>query len=291
MGGEMGLAREAGGNAFWLALPLDVAHGTDPISLAHVTRRPTRRATVLLVEDVASNRELTAALLRREGHRVDLAENGFAALDLAATRAYDIILMDVHMPGIDGIETARRIRRLAGPASQVPIVALTGTSTTDDRKSGIDAAMDAVLLKPVMPDDLTAILRRFIMPWLHEHCPAQPVLIAAGVLDEARVAALRDGLAPGMFARLMEQCIADMEERLPHLTAAVGSDPQAARGAAHALAGMAGSYGLAQFEALMREVMRAVDADDTALAAHRVSTAAAARDDGALALRAVMRAG
>ncbi len=291
MGGEMGLAREAGGNAFWLSLPLDIARGYEAVSPEAVARRRTRRASILLVEDVASNRELTAALLRREGHRVDLAENGFTALERASTRIYDLILMDVHMPGIDGIETTRRIRRLPGPAGSVPVIALTGTSTSDDRQAGIDTAMDAVLLKPVMPEDLTAMLRRFVMPWLHEHAPRHQSLAAPGILDESRVAALRDGLAPGMFARLMEQCIADMEERLPTVAVAVRDDPASVRAAAHALAGMAGSYGLAQFEALMREVMRAADAGDFSAVAQRIDGAATALDVGATALRAVMRAG
>ncbi len=292
MGGEMGLAREAGGNAFWLSLPLDLAHGSAALCPASVARRRTRRSSILLVEDVASNRELTAALLRRDGHRVDLAENGFVALELAGTRLYDLILMDVHMPGIDGIETTRRIRRLPGAAGRVPVVALTGTSTSDDRKEGIDAAMDAVLLKPVMPDDLNAMLRRFVMPWLHEHGRVEPAgLAAAGVLDGARVAALRDGLAPGMFARLMEQCIADMIERLPGLARAVTDNPGTVHAAAHALAGMAGSYGLAQFEDLMRDLMRAADAGDFEAAARLAGGAAGTLDTGATALRAIMRAG
>ena len=294
MGGEIGLAHEAGGNAFWLSLPLDLAHGEEAVSPRAVCRRRTRRAAILLVEDVASNRELTAALLRREGHRVDLAENGFVALDLAASHLYDLILMDVHMPGIDGIETARRIRRLPGPAGTVPVVALTGTTTSDDRKAGIDAAMDAVLLKPVMPDDLTVMLRRFVMPWLHEHAmPAPAALALPGRLDDARIAALRDGLAPGMFARLMEQCVTDMEERLPHLAEAARTDPPPAslRADAHALAGMAGSYGFAQFETLMRDLMLAIDRHDRASIVRLVAAASPALDIGATALRAVMRAG
>ena len=294
MGGEIGLAPEAGGNAFWLSLPLDLAHGEEAVSPEAVHRRRTRRAAILLVEDVASNRELTAALLRRDGHRVDLAENGFVALERAACRPYDLILMDVHMPGIDGIETARRIRRMPGPSGAVPVVALTGTTTSDDRKAGIDAAMDAVLLKPVMPEDLTATLRRFTMPWLHEHPIAlSPAFAPPGVLDDDRVTALRDGLAPGMFARLMEQCVADMEERLPHLVeaAAISPPPASLRAHAHALAGMAGSYGFAQFEALMRDLMQAADRDDRPAITRLAAAAGPALETGAMALRAVMRAG
>ena len=293
MGGEIGLACEAGGNAFWLSVPLDLAHRTEPVC-AQALRRHMRRAAILLVEDVASNRELTAALLRREGHRVDIAENGFVALACAARHPYDLILMDVHMPGIDGIETTSRIRRLPGPAGTVPIVALTGTTLGDDRNSALDAIMDAVLLKPVLPETLTATLRRLVMPWLHDPAAARPAALAPpGILHDALVAALRDGLAPGIFARLMEQCLADMADRLPHLAEAARLDPPSAslRAETHALAGMAGSYGLAQFEALMHNLRLAVDRHDRASINHLVAAASPTLDIGAAALRAATHGG
>ena len=292
MGGEIGLAREGEGNAFWFSLPIDAAHGDGGVVPSAVARRPARRGRLLLVEDVASNRELTAALLRREGHRVDVAENGFIAFELATSTAYDLILMDIHMPGIDGIETARRIRALPAPLGQVPIVALTGTSSTEERLSGLDGALDAVLLKPVRPEDLLDTLRRYLEPWT-----AQPGLagrareaLAAGVLDGARIAALRDGLAPGMFARLMAQCVADMKERLPEMNRAAADGTPALREAAHALAGMAGSYGLAEFEQRMRAVMRAAEAGAGEEAMRLAAGAAAALDEGEAALRAFMQA-
>jgi CheY-like chemotaxis protein len=273
-------------------VPLDPARGDGGVVPADALRRPMARARLLLVEDVQSNRELAAALLRREGHRVDLAENGFAAVELAARQPYDAVLMDIHMPGIDGVEAARRIRALPGPAGRVPIIALTGTSSTEERMLRVQGAMDAVLMKPVRAEDLFATLRRFTDPCVAPRQSGAPGrdLAVTEALDVARIEALRDGLAPGVFSRLLEQCLADMDERLPGLAAAADGGPGALREAAHALAGMAGSYGLVAFERQMRAVMRASDAGDVAAAAQLAAAAAPAFSEGKVALLAFLRA-
>ena len=154
----------------------------------------------------------------------------------------------------------------------------------------VEGAMDAVLMKPVRPDDLMAMLRRFVDPWLPDAGEATgAVVVPPGVLDADRVAALRDGLAPGMFARLMEQCVVDMEERLPSLSAPLPENAPAVRMAAHALAGMAGSYGLAAFEERMRGIIRAVDGGDLAEAHRLVGDVGDMLVTGAMALRACMQ--
>jgi signal transduction histidine kinase/FixJ family two-component response regulator len=282
MGGEIGHAPEAGGNAFWLTLPLEPARGEDGVGSAAALRRHGRPARVLLVEDVASNRDLTAALLRRHGHRVDLAADGITAVERASTVLYDVILMDIHMPGIDGAEAARRIRALDGPAGRVAIVALTGTSASAAGIARLEGTMDAVLLKPTRSEDLFAVLQRFTDPWLAR--PAQPVHAArdtAAVLDAARIDSLRDGLAPAHFARLVEQCLAELEHRLRALVPGEGL-----REGAHALAGMAASYGLCAFENLMR---RLIDpAADEAAITRTLAEAEAALAQAAKALRATL---
>jgi hypothetical protein len=120
--------------------------------------------------------------------------------------------------------------------------------------------------------------------------PAAHAKVASGELDGARVVALRDGLAPGVFSRLLEQCLADMDERLPLLAAAAELGGENLRETAHGLAGMAGSYGLVGFERQMRAIMRAADVGDGADVARLAAEAVPCFIEGKAALLAFLRA-
>ena len=291
MGGRIGLAEEAGGNLFWFTVPLATPSTVlDGVTAAQVDRRPLRRARILLVEDVAANRNLTAALLRRDGHRVDMAESGVVAVRMAAADAYDLVLMDIHMPGIDGVEAATRIRRLPPPAGSVPIVALTGSGDISGSATRPGAVMAGVLTKPVAPELLEATLRRIMEPAVPV-APPRPAEPAPGdALDRARIAELHGGLAPRMFATLVEQCLDDIGLRLPDLAAALARGAMTELGeVAHALAGMADGYGLAGIARRMRAVMQAGASDAAAGLAALVDGAEAEFARDAAAIRQYLR--
>jgi signal transduction histidine kinase/ActR/RegA family two-component response regulator/HPt (histidine-containing phosphotransfer) domain-containing protein len=272
MGGRIGLDPSPsaddplGGNEFWVTLPLAPAQHAgwpDGIEVDRL-QRPTRRASVLLVEDVASNRMLTAALLRRDGHRVDLAESGAEAIRLAASRPYDVVFMDLMMPGMDGCETARRIRGLPGPEGRLPIVALTARDMHGNPAELLDAGMNLLLAKPIRPDDLSEALAAIVWP-VTAHLPAAPTASAVppSLIDTVRLADVQRGLPAGLFAVLVDQCIGDMRARLLLLRQALDAgDADAVTHAAHALAGMAGGYALAALERRMRAVMTAGKSGD-----------------------------
>ncbi|MDO9706729.1 response regulator [Paracraurococcus lichenis] len=123
--------------------------------------RPLR---LLVVDDVRPNRLLIRALLVPEGHVVEEAADGPAALAaLAAGPPPDAVLLDVHMPGMDGHEVAAAIRALPGPAGRVPIIALTGDIRAEDIAAARAAGMDDHLAKPVDRARLLAVLAR-VMP-------------------------------------------------------------------------------------------------------------------------------
>lgn len=113
---------------------------------------------VLLAEDNQINAVLATTIIRRSGHLVDVAPNGLAAVEAAKSGEYDLILMDMHMPEMDGLEATRRIRRLDGPMRRAPIIALTANAMTADRQKCIAAGMDDFLSKPFEPLDLTNLL-------------------------------------------------------------------------------------------------------------------------------------
>ncbi|MFN0022518.1 MAG: response regulator [Parvularculaceae bacterium] len=116
---------------------------------------------VLLAEDNQINAVLATTLIRRGGHKVDVAANGVEAVAAAAAGGYDLIFMDMHMPEMDGLEASRRIRALPAPAGATPIVALTANAMAADRQKCLAAGMNDFLSKPFEPDDLTAMLAKW----------------------------------------------------------------------------------------------------------------------------------
>ncbi|MEM1177981.1 MAG: ATP-binding protein [Acidobacteriota bacterium] len=109
---------------------------------------------VLVVEDNEINQLVTAAFLRQLGHSVTLAPSGARALTLYGERAFDLVLMDIEMPDMDGYDITARIRSLEGPRSEVPILAVTAHALQQDREASIDAGMDGYLSKPLRMQQL-----------------------------------------------------------------------------------------------------------------------------------------
>ncbi len=122
---------------------------------------PDRRLRILLAEDNQINAVLATALIKRAGHHVDVAVNGMEAIDALKRTAYDLVFMDMHMPEMDGIEAARRIRALGPPISRTPIVALTANAMPSDRMKCLAAGMDDFLPKPFDPGDFHAMLDKY----------------------------------------------------------------------------------------------------------------------------------
>lgn len=158
MGGGLGHEDNVGGGSvFWLDLPivigadesfLAVASSPDMHGAAPV---PTPSMRILVVDDLAMNREIAGAFLRAAGHKVIYAENGTTAVATAASGDFDVVLMDVRMPGMDGLEATRRIRALAGPRARVPVVALTAQAFKEQIEECLRAGMNSHLAKPFTP--------------------------------------------------------------------------------------------------------------------------------------------
>ncbi|MBB3139272.1 response regulator [Halomonas organivorans] len=124
----------------------------EPVAPATVTPR-----RVLLVEDGRINQQVACDLLRQRGHAVVLAENGREAVDTVAREAFDVVLMDIHMPVMDGLEAARAIR---GAGYRLPIVAMTASATREDRERCLAAGMDDFVSKPFRAAELYAAVER-----------------------------------------------------------------------------------------------------------------------------------
>jgi len=120
---------------------------------------PNNEIEILLVEDNPVNQLFARRLMEKRGHRVRVESDGRAALAAIEEAAFDLVLMDVQMPVMDGWEAARRIRaRELGTASHIPIIAMTAHAMSGDRETCFKAGMDGYVAKPVNPDELFAAI-------------------------------------------------------------------------------------------------------------------------------------
>jgi two-component system, sensor histidine kinase and response regulator len=191
---------------------------------------------VLLAEDDEFSAELMEKLLAGRGHRVRLATNGREALALAGQEAFDLMLLDLHMPELDGIEVVRAVRereRVAG--GHLPVIALTARSRKEDRDRCLAAGMDDFLTKPIRPSDLLAAIDR-VAPSPKVSLPAQPdSRESVSLLDP--IAVLR---ACGDDEEVLQRMCRALRTYLPDRLAQVGnalrdSDVSRLREAAHKL--------------------------------------------------------
>jgi two-component system, sensor histidine kinase len=156
MGGDLTVTSTPGrGASFRLAIVLPIA-AADTAGATHAqqTKTPTRRLTVLCTEDNPYGRVILNTILTELGHRADFVASGEEAVE-AVKRGYDVVLMDVTLPGIDGLEATRRIRALPGDASRTPIVGISGRTEIGDEAAARAAGMDSYLHKPVSPSALS----------------------------------------------------------------------------------------------------------------------------------------
>ena len=161
MGGEIGCESEVGqGSMFWFAIATEWAESSQKAKEVQPTRR--LQGHLLVVEDNAVNRMLIGAYLDEFGLTYEMVETGASAIMALASNSYDLVLMDIMMPELDGVQTTQRCRLLHGPAAEVPIIALTAKAMKGDREKFLASGMNGYVSKPIRGRELHAALAPFL---------------------------------------------------------------------------------------------------------------------------------
>jgi two-component system, sensor histidine kinase and response regulator len=209
------------------------------------------RGRVLLVDDSGLNQLVTRTQLETLEYSVDVADDGRQALEALARSEYGAVLMDCHMPQMDGFEASARIREREGGRRHTPIIALTADTSEEDRARCLAAGMDDFLTKPVQLDELGAVLSQ----WTHS---------GLDKLDPSSLRSLRALRQPGKpdpVPSLVEVFVDEGRARVAECRRALTSyDQPALRAAAHALKGSSGTFGAVELQRVAAELERTPDA-------------------------------
>jgi signal transduction histidine kinase len=165
-GGRIGVDSTPGlGSCFWFELSFSQPSATERIqNMPATVPLATRALHILLAEDNEINQKVAVALLKKSGHTVHIAQNGYEAVLAVQNQSFDVILMDMHMPEMEGLTATRAIRCLPTPVSSLPIVALTAAGSLSDIQTCMDAGMDYFLVKPFRMERLGSILHELSGP-------------------------------------------------------------------------------------------------------------------------------
>jgi signal transduction histidine kinase/DNA-binding response OmpR family regulator len=274
MEGEIGIVSEEGkGSRFWFEAVLPTATSAinpSAIAGAAAAESPRRSLRVLLAEDNTVNQRVARALLSKAGHRVDVVENGHDAAEAVRTGRYDIVLMDIEMPDMGGIEATKRIRALAAPQGKVAIIAMTAHALAGSRDQFIAAGMNDYIAKPFSPSDLLALIERVAAAPIGSILPEAPSPAKGNVPTEAaspapqpvfdptRLDELRAALDERKFAGMVVEFTRGLEVHVARLLRLLehGSWAEAAQ-QAHDLVSVAGNVGAARLSGLARDIERA----------------------------------
>ena len=159
MGGDLKVTSKKGrGTAFRLTVPVDRVAAAPQTERGGARATPRRALSILCAEDNPYGRVVMNTILGELGHRVDFVETGEAAVQAAGRGGYDAVLMDVALPGLDGVEATRRIRALPGQAAQVPVIGISGRSGSGEEAAARAAGMNFYFTKPVSPGRLAQAL-------------------------------------------------------------------------------------------------------------------------------------
>jgi PAS domain S-box-containing protein len=246
MGGSIDFVSEPGvETTFWCDIPLRPieAQSAGNAVTSNIQMPPQK---ILVAEDNTTNQLVIQRLLQKMGHQVDVVNNGVEAVEAVASRSYDLVLMDVSMPLLDGIEATRQIRALDGNRSRIRVIALTANTMQEDIDTCLAAGMDDFLSKPIVLQKLEAALSYRTLATISGSETDHPT---AGKDDDGsaqleRLSQLESEVGAETMPELLSACVTDLTRTLEELRNALHEgDFKAIGRAAHSMRGVGVTLG------------------------------------------------
>ena len=228
---------------------------------------PQGRGRILLAEDNEINTLLAVTILKESGYTVDCVVNGQEAVEAVQQSAFDLILMDMQMPKMDGLQATRIIRALPSSASTTPIIAMTANAMRKDQDACIAAGMNDFISKPIDPEAFLSVVARFMGAelWDDEEGVAPASTKKVDDVDIEKLASLARMLPPDRMRKVVESYLGAAAIRLERIEELIRTDDfvSVAR-EAHDLKGTSGNFGACRLQALAEQLERACLACDDA---------------------------
>ncbi|MGB0438892.1 MAG: ATP-binding protein, partial [Paracoccaceae bacterium] len=264
MGGEISVSSTVGrGSQFRVRVPVEVADvaAIAPPKAIVDTRAPnTPAARILVVEDNDINAVVLREMLEQMGHRVELADSGESGLMASAHETFDLILMDISMPGMDGTEVARKVRAGGGPNQATSIIAQTAHARPEDRDLFEASGMQDVLLKPITRTKLETLLAKHLNGNILDEAPAP--IQTEDLLDLALLDELIDTMGQNPTRNIAKRCEDELRALQASLTtylaAPAETDAEALAKQAHKTAGTCALLGAMALHSTLKSVETAV---------------------------------
>lgn len=266
MGGTIGVESQEGkGSRFWFRFALPGIWGERSVEedVASAAPATVPKLRILLADDNATNQLVASRMLLASGHEVVTVNNGREALEAAAKERFDVLLTDISMPEMDGIEATKEIRKLPEPYCSIPIVALTANAISGDRERFLGAGMNEYLTKPLRRGDINACLAG-----LFGVSQAKPAVKAAAdaaqgpasfpLLDASELERLAEETSPEVVPLVVDEYLTEMKRRLDEVLAAMREENfSELQKVTHAIAGASASAGARR----LRETAKRVELD------------------------------
>jgi signal transduction histidine kinase/CheY-like chemotaxis protein len=252
--------------------PVKDAQPAEPVAAApSETPAPAdTRGRVLLAEDNEINVMVARTLLESAGYAVECVGDGLAAVEAVKARVFDVILMDMQMPRMGGIEAARAIKAMPPPAGHTPIVAMTANAMREDKEACTEAGMVEFVTKPINPDTFLGVVARFSSTelWLEgddDESEAETATEQAAELDEEKLDALAKVLPPDRYNAMLLAYLSNTRGTLQRVEAAAEKlDFKTIRREVHDLKSNSGTFGAMRVFTLSEQLERACQASDDA---------------------------
>ena len=272
MGGDIWVeAAGDEGSVFIVRLPLPPVEGNPTLASEDLSAQAAageRPLNILVVEDNSINRLVVREMLEQAGHVVDEAHDGQEGVGMALRRPYDLILMDISMPVLDGVEATRMIRAAEVPGRHVPIAALTAHALAEEIARFRDAGLDDVLVKPISREALAEVVGRLAVSSaaLHVNAVGDASVRGTAIVDSAHMDEMRALLGPARTMEQIDRFLGEVDALVEEVArvGAVRGEAGALRASVHRIAGSSAILGAKALREHLQRLEARIAADPDA---------------------------